>query len=220
MAPDDSSTGSLPQAGDSAIGEASARHNLLFLSKFFRHGTKIASIWPSSRFMAAASVRQVAWSTAKAVVELGAGTGPITLEIIRRLQPQTTFVAIERDRDFVRILRDRFSEVPNAHIVHGDVCDLKNILEDRGIGARGVDTFVSGLGTPSLPEAVRHKMFAAVKHHLKPDGFFSNITEVPYYYLRYYQSIFEHVAFQWVPINLPPGGVYHCHGIKCGTHTA
>src|SRR5436190_17578185 len=64
--------------------------NFLFLGKFFRHGTKIASVWPSSPVLARATIKQIDWDSVKVVVELGAGTGPITDQIIRRLKPQTT----------------------------------------------------------------------------------------------------------------------------------
>ena len=190
------------------------RHNLLFLTKFFRHGTRIASVWPSSRFMAAASLQSIDWNQAGVIVELGAGTGPITQQALQRLRPHTRFIAIERDRDFVRILRQRFTGRPNVQIIHGDVGDLAAILAAQGIARQGVDHFVSGLGTPSLPEEVQRRMFAAVRDYLKPHGVFSNITEVPWFYMRWYKAMFEHVSFQLVALNMPPGGVYHCRMLR------
>ena len=186
------------------------RHNLLFMTKFFRHGTRIASVWPSSRFMAAASLKSIDWNQSRVIVELGAGTGPITQQALQHLQPHTRFVAIERDRDFVRILRQRFAGRPNVEIIHGDVGDLAEILAQRGIPRHGVDQFVSGLGTPSLPAPVRRRMLEAVRQYLKPQGVFSNITEVPWFYMRWYKAMFEDVSFQLVALNMPPGGVYHC----------
>ena len=190
------------------------RHNLLFLTKFFRHGTRIASVWPSSRFMAAASLKAIDWDQSRVIVELGAGTGPITQQALQRLQPHTRFIAIERDRDFVRILRQRFAGRTNVEIIHGDVGDLAEILSAQHVARHGVDHFVSGLGTPSLPEPVQRRMFAAVRDYLKPHGVFSNITEVPWFYMRWYKAMFEHVSFQLVALNLPPGGVYHCRLLR------
>src|SRR5919106_1276097 len=54
------------------------KDSLLFLGKFLRHGTAIASLAPSSRWLSRATVRNVDWDRAKILVELGAGTGPIT----------------------------------------------------------------------------------------------------------------------------------------------
>ena len=197
-----------------SVEPAKIGHNILFLQKFFRHGTRIASIWPSSRFMARASIRHADFSSARCVVELGAGTGPITSEIVKRLNGQTQFLALERDPDFVQVLTNRFPANPRVQILQADVGHLDAILNDNGIAPHGVDCFVSGLGTPSLPESVRIAMFSAVRKYLLPDGFFSNITEVPLYYLNFYKSIFEHVSFQFVALNMPPGGVYHCRRMR------
>ena len=186
--------------------------NLLFLSKFLRHGTKIASVWPSSRALSKATIQRVNFDTAKVIVELGAGTGPITDEVIRRLKPQTKFLAIERDADFARVLRQRFSDLPNVEIIHADVRDLGALLEARHITA--VDYFLSGLPTPSLPPDVRKDMLASVRKYMAPHGLFSNITEIPYFYWKYYKNFFHKVDFQFVAINMPPGGVYHCHTMK------
>jgi phosphatidylethanolamine/phosphatidyl-N-methylethanolamine N-methyltransferase len=199
---------------DGAFEPAKISHNILFLQKFFRHGTRIASVWPSSRFMARASIRHANFSSARCVVELGAGTGPITSEIVKRLNGQTRFLALERDPDFVEVLTNRFPASPRVQILQADVGYLDAILHDNGIAPHGVDCFVSGLGTPSLPEAVRKAMFSAVRKYLRPDGFFSNITEFPLYYLNFYKSVFEHVSFQFVALNMPPGGVYHCRNMR------
>ena len=196
------------------INRGRLSHNILFLRKFFRHGVKIASVWPSSRFMALATLNKISWSTAKVIVELGAGTGPITAQIIERLSSKTQLFVIEFDADFVKILQERFQGHANVRIIQGDVGTLGAILAGNGIGPYEVDYFVSGLATPTLPEPVRHGMFAAVKEYLNPQGFFSNITEIPWYYLRRYRQWFGDVSFELVPLNMPPGGVYHCRSIR------
>ena len=58
----------------------------LMMKAFFRHGRKIASFAPSSRFMARKIIDGIDWDQAKCIVELGAGTGPITAEIVKRVE--------------------------------------------------------------------------------------------------------------------------------------
>ena len=187
------------------------KSNLLFLRKFLRHGTKIASVWPSSRALARATIKEVDWEKAKVIVELGAGTGAITEEAVVRLRPHTKFLAIERDADFVGILQKRFSDLANVEIIHADVRDIDAILRERGVTK--VDYFLSGLPTPSLPPAVRRRMFAGVRKYMSPHGVYSNITEIPLLHRRHYKGWFADVEFQFVPVNVPPGGVYHCRAI-------
>ena len=188
------------------------RSNFVFLGKFLRHGTKIASVWPSSKTLARATIREVDFDKAKVIVELGAGTGPITHAVIARLKPHTKFIAVERDNDLYRILHDRFSGLPNVEIIHADVRDLDTLLKARGIDR--VDYFVSGLPTPSLPEGVRLRMLACVRKYMPAHGVYSNITEIPYLYWKYYKGYFNDVDFQFVAVNMPPGGVYHCRAMR------
>ena len=100
--------------------ESQLKANFLFLGKFLATGTKIASVWPSSKSLARATIKKVDWASAKVIVELGAGTGPITVEVAKHLKPHTRFLAIERDADFARHLRERFADMPNVEIVHAD----------------------------------------------------------------------------------------------------
>ena len=188
------------------------RENLMFMGKFLRHGRKIASVWPSSVAMSRATVGKVDWDKAKVIVELGAGTGAITEQIVRRLQAHTALLSIERDGDFVAVLRRRFSDHKNVEIVQADVRDLDQLFETRGITE--VDAFVSGLPTPSLPAGVREPMLASVNRYLVEDGVFSNITEVPFWYWKFYRRFFKDVSFELVVRNMPPGGVYHCRACR------
>ena len=187
-------------------------HNILFMSKFLRHGITIASFWPSSKALSTATIKQIDWTHAKVIVELGAGTGPITDQIIKRIKPHTTFIAIERDKDFAKILQQRFSGHKNVHIVQADVRDLDTVLKSHGI--KRVDAFISGLPTPSLPLPIRRRMLATVRRYLVDGGVFSNITEIPFFYWNYYKKIFKHVSFDFVARNMPPGGVYHCRACR------
>jgi ornithine lipid N-methyltransferase len=184
----------------------------LFLGKFLTQGTAIASVAPSSRWLSQTTVRNIDWGRARALVELGAGTGPITQVIARNAAPLCRVVVIERDPDFARLLRGRFQERPNFDIVEGDVRDLASILESRGIEA--VDHVISGLPVPSFPKALQHALFQAVSKVLRSDGTYNQITEIPWVYWPFYRRYFHDVRFAFEPRNLPPGGAYFCRDVK------
>ena len=184
----------------------------LFLGKFCRHGTKIASLAPSSPWLARATLRDVDWERARVVVELGAGTGPITRAIASAVRPGTRVIVLERDADFARLLRERFGHLPDFDVVEGDVRDLASILKSRGIGE--VDAVISGLPVPSFPADLQLDLFRVVRSVLAPGGKFSQITEIPWVYQRLYRRFFREVRFVFEPRNFPPAGAYHCRGIK------
>jgi phospholipid N-methyltransferase len=184
----------------------------LFLRKFLRHGLAIASVTPSSRWLSRATVRPIDWDHARTIVELGAGTGPITRVIAERAHPDCRVVVIERDPDFFKILQSRYESLPNFEVAQGDVRYLLDVL--AGLGIDRVDHVVSGLATPSLPTETRHGLFEALRSVLGTEGGYHQITEVPLIYFPFYRRHFEHVRFVFEPRNIPPGGVYHCRVVR------
>src|SRR5262249_52938283 len=105
----------------------------LFFSKFLKQGTAIASLAPSSRWLSQTTVQGIPWDRARVIVELGAGTGPITRVLAQKAPPECRIVVLERDADFARLLHQRFDRLPNFDVVQADVRDLTEILSDRGI---------------------------------------------------------------------------------------
>lgn len=184
----------------------------LFLGKFLKHGTAIASLAPSSPWLSRATIANVDWARAKVVVELGAGTGPITRAIVDRAPPTCRFLALERDPDFARILRERFAGIAHAEIIEGDVRDLAGMLADRGIAT--ADYVISGLPVPSFPKDLQLDLFRVVRRVLAPEGAYNQITELPWVYQGLYKRFFDEVLFVFEPRNVPPAGAYHCRGPK------
>lgn len=184
----------------------------LFFGKFLRHGTKIASIAPSSRWLSRAAAGGVDWSTARTVIELGAGTGPITQVLAERAPEGCRVIAIERDPTFAALLRERYSGRPGLEIVEADVRDLESLLAERGIGR--ADAIVSGLPVPSFPKDLQRSLFRVVGRVLAPGGVYSQITEIPWVYMPLYRRHFDEVRFVFEPRNLPPAGAYLCRGVK------
>jgi phosphatidylethanolamine/phosphatidyl-N-methylethanolamine N-methyltransferase len=184
----------------------------LFLGKFFKHGTAIASLAPSSRWLSQTTVRNIPWERARILVELGAGTGPITRVLAEKARPDCRVVVLERDPDFARLLHQRFDSLPHFDVVAGDVRDLTEILGERGISR--VDYVISGLPVPSFPRDLQHDLFRVVKQILSPSGTFNQITEMPWVYWRFYKRFFNEVQFAFEPRNFPPAGAYFCRGVK------
>ncbi len=184
----------------------------LFFGKFLRHGTRIASLAPSSPWLSRATVANVDWAAARVLIELGAGTGPITRVIAEKARPETRVVVFERDADFAALLRERFAPKANFDVVEGDVRDLSALLADRGIGR--VDHVISGLPVPSFPKPLQRDLFRAVRAVLAPGGGYNQITEIPWVYQGLYRKYFDDVRFVFEPRNFPPAGAYYCRGIK------
>jgi phospholipid N-methyltransferase len=181
----------------------------LMMKKFWQKGRSIASFAPSSRYMARSIVKGIDFDNARCIVELGAGTGPITAELVKRLRPQTKLLVIELDPDLCARLQSRF---PQVDVVQGDACQFDKLLADRGFDQ--VDHVCSGLPLPSFPPALRDTILATSARVLAPAGTFRQLTVMPLIYYRLYRRYFEDVRFRFVPVNMPPGGVYVCRGYR------
>jgi phospholipid N-methyltransferase len=176
----------------------------LFLSKFMKQGTAIAAVAPSSRWLARAVVAGIDFARAECIVELGAGTGPVTERLVGR-SPSSRVVVLERDPEFCRRLRRRF---PTTEVVEADVANLAQVLDERGV--HRVDHFLSGLPLPSFPPTLRDGLLETVSKRLAAQGTFRQLTHMPWVYYPLYCRYFDHVEFRLVWRNLPPGGVYIC----------
>jgi len=185
-----------------------AEDRWLFLRKFLRHGTRVASIRPSSRHLAGAVCRYVTPDQPQVILELGAGTGAVTKVAVERLHPESQLLAVEIDADFAAILAQT---CPRATVLQADVRDLTGLLAERGITR--VDLVLSGLPVPSLPKVINQAVFEAVRD-LAADAWFSQLTLMPWCYLGTYRRLFESVDFQLVARDFPPTGAYHCRKLR------
>lgn len=205
-------------AGDSAIlngeiqsyGDDQSQEFGLFFKKFIKKGRKISAATPSSFFLSREVCSVVDWDKPATIVELGAGTGPITDFILKRLKPHHKFVSIEMDDEFYQILKRRF---PNAPLIKGDATDLDKTL--AGTGIEKADYVLSGLPTPSLPREASDRLFKWMDRNLFPNGgIFSQLTVIPLYFWPFYKKHFQEVKYNMVWRNMPPGGVYKCRGVR------
>jgi phospholipid N-methyltransferase len=177
----------------------------LFLRKFLQKGRVISSAVPSSRALVEGMLRHIDFDRPATIVELGAGTGPVTEQVVERLRPHHRFVAVENDPDFCEVLRRRFPEVT---LFQADATRIHDPLARMGIDR--VDYVLSGLPSPNLPPRSAVRLWKWLRHSLSPEGLFIQITVAPLVYRAFYDRLFGRVQYRMVWWNVPPGGVYCC----------
>lgn len=189
-----------PSAGEARLSDFG-----LFFRKFLAKGRDISSAIPSSRAMGECVLAPIDFNRPATIIELGAGTGPITEMIVERIRPHHRFVAVENDPDFCDVLRRRF---PETTLLQADASRIEGPLSNLGI--EKVDYVLSGLPTPNLPPRAQVKLMQWLRKCLSPAGIFVQITVAPLVYRRFYSRVFHSVQYRMVWLNLPPGGVYYC----------
>ena len=174
-----------------------------FFRSFLAHPRQVGAILPTSRRAVRDMLDMANFVEARRVVELGAGTGVYTEEILKRLHPDARLLAFEVDPDLVATLDGRFED-PRVQIINDSAENVGNYLD----GAK-VDIIVSGLPFTSLPEPVKRNIFEQIRQILAPDGVMVAIqysTMVQRDLKRTFASVRRRVS----PINVPPAFLFRC----------
>src|ERR1700677_3351154 len=103
----------------------------LFLTESFRSFNTTASLLPSSKHLASALMRPIDFDRARVIVELGVGTGAVTLELLQRMRPDARLYALDINARFIEFVRETIPD-PRLVPVVGAAEDLGDILRELG----------------------------------------------------------------------------------------
>jgi phosphatidylethanolamine/phosphatidyl-N-methylethanolamine N-methyltransferase len=179
-----------------------------FLRKFLRDPKDVASIWPSSRWLARAMLRGVEVPPRHAVVELGPGTGAFTAPIVEMLArtPGGSYLGIERDAEFCALLRRRF---PDREFVWACASTLAAQLAARP--DLRLAAVISGLPLVAMPKPMVAELVRAAHAALAPGGWFctfsyqhSMLNPAQWWLRRLLRSTFGRLEVRPVLRNVPP----------------
>ncbi len=140
---------------------------------------------------------------ARVVVELGAGTGVYTREILARLGPDARLLVLEIDPDLAARLSAQFSD-PRVSIV----CASAEQVDLHLDGAQA-DVVVSGLPFTSLGAHVRRTILERVRSVLAPGGTLLVLQYSPFIRSEL-DRWFGSVRVRVCPWNVPPAVLFAC----------
>jgi len=88
-----------------------------FMTAYFRAPKAVSSIIPSSSFTSRTITRYVVCEGEPVyILEVGAGTGPFTEELVKKLRPEDSLDVIEIDPDLCLVLEKKFGDFENVQI--------------------------------------------------------------------------------------------------------
>lgn len=178
----------------------------LFARNFLRFPAMLGSVIPSSRFLVNDVLSQVDWGKARVIVEFGPGVGTMTQEILKRMRPNATLVAIELNQEFVDFLQEQIPD-PRLHIVQGSAGKVRAVLEELNLGR--ADYIISGIPYTNMPESVRSEILEESRQALNPEGALL-IYQFTRTVLPYLESNFGSVRQGFQPLNIFPARIFHC----------
>lgn len=180
---------------------------LSFLKQYIQGPRWIGAIAPSSKYLAAKMVKDIAFDRASCIVEYGPGTGVFTEILLANMQPGTVLILIDNNACFCHMLRKKYGHLQNVHIVHDSAVHVDQHIQQYGLDK--VDYIVSGLPFASLPAEVSLDILAKTRQYLKQDGRFITFQ---YTLIKrgLFKQFFENVSMTRVYRNLPPAYVFSC----------
>jgi phospholipid N-methyltransferase len=179
---------------------------LLFARTFFRHPLMLGSVIPSSRFLIREVLDPIHWGRAHVIVEYGPGVGTITGEILERMRPNATLIAIETNPDFVHYLREAYPD-ERLRVVQGSAADVRTILRQHGFA--NASYIISGIPFSTLPAPDRERILRDTKAALEPGGSFL-VYQFSSRVLADLKRIFGDVERGFQLLNILPAHLFFC----------
>jgi phospholipid N-methyltransferase len=181
----------------------SAPHRGVFFKSWLKDPFHVASITPSSRWLARLMATDVA--AGARVVELGAGTGTLTEAIVQQGVSEGDLYLVEQHAMFCEVLRQRF---PGSRVVQADAAALTEVL---GAIRGTVDYVISGLPIAWFNRDKKARILRAAFELLRPGGRYQQFTYLgpPPVGGRLLDELDLRATLLGVsPLNLPPAFVY------------
>ena len=173
-----------------------------FLREFTENPFRVGTLIGSSSFLSSRLIRLARVSHVRHLVELGAGSGSLTLDFLRALRPQATLTAIEISERLACCLRQIGDCRMNVHA--GSAEHLSQMLKDP---ATPPDCIVSGIPFSTIPRTVGRRIVQEVWRNLAPGGRFVAYQFRPQVVHLAHDLLGPPTCeFEW--FNLPPLGVY------------
>jgi phospholipid N-methyltransferase len=137
------------------------------------------------------------------VVELGAGTGVQTGEILARMKPGARLIALEIDPRLARLLEERFDD-PRLQVVCGSAEDLAKHLDGDL-----ADVLVCALPFTSLEPGLRRRILDSLPRALASRGVALVIQYSPLIQSEL-RRLFPSVRRRISVLNVPPAFLFAC----------
>ena len=135
-----------------------------FLRSFIANPRRVGAVLPTSSRAVRELLDMASFAGARQVVELGAGTGVYTREIVPRLDPEARLLALEIDPGLAARLGNELDD-PRVTVLAESAEQLTEHLQGGS-----ADIIISALPFTSLPGPVRQTVLDEARRALAPGG--------------------------------------------------
>lgn len=168
----------------------------------------VSSVIPTSPFGVKKVCSKIDFKKSRVIVEYGAGTGVFTKYLLEHMRSDTRLIVIERNPNFVSILRKRFSD-PRLSIFNGSAEKVFQTLE--ACNALPADYVISGIPFIWLSEEQKDRILRDTYRVLKDGGKFlayQTCFQTSQHLMVYLDQVFHPVQSKYEVRNVPPLRIY------------
>lgn len=201
-------TGSLEEEHESDDKEPIGVMSTFTYVKTFLKDKNVASITPTSRAGVKNICNRINFRKRNVIVEYGPATGVFTDYMLPRISHDSKIVLIERNSNFVSILKKKYSD-PRIFVYHESAENIRDILRD--CGETTADYILSGIPFILFSEALRNDIVSVTYASITDGGKF-----LPYQtFIQRYKHLKKHldryftsVKVEYFLRNIPPMRIY------------
>jgi phospholipid N-methyltransferase len=160
---------------------------------------QVGSMVPSSSFLVKKIIKDIDFDRRMNILELGAGTGVITKEVLNRMSDNSELFSYENNDTFINLLQNIHDE---RLTVKGENVSALSTLEDSYF-----DVVISSLPLANMAGEFKKKIYKDIKDKLKRTGIY-----IQYQYLaldyRKIRNSFGKCKLEFCFLNVPPAFIY------------
>jgi len=177
---------------------------------FFKEAVKnyktSGTIVPSSKYLANKMLKDIDFSNANLIIELGPGNGAITHNILNKLKSNAILVCFEINDAFYNELK----KINHPQLIVLKASAEKVERELKKLGYINADYIVSSLPLTIIPKEISHNILLENFNFLKKGGMFIQYQYSLTYYKKLKEVFGKNITLNFEPINFPPAFVYKC----------
>lgn len=177
---------------------------------FFKEAVKnyktSGTVAPSSKYLAKKMLREIDFSTAKVIIELGPGNGAITNTILNEIEPNTVLICFEINDAFYKELKK--IKHPQLIVIKASAENMRG--EIKKLGYNEVNYIVSSLPLTIIPKEVSHNILQESYLLLNTKGIFIQYQYSLTYYKKLKGVFGANIQLSFEPLNFPPAFIYNC----------
>lgn len=169
--------------------------------RYLRRIKTTGAVSESSIFVIRTITNNIKPDVPQVIVEVGAGTGNVTAQILKKMHPDSILYCFEIDKDFIRDLEK--IDDSRFRLIKSSALEILEHVEEHS-----VDIVISTLPLTLFSPENRKQFLNDCHKALNARGVFRQFLYS--FKKKYFSNFFDHINIRVAIMNFPPAIIYAC----------